>query len=447
MAPEALTASDTNVQRGPVTDPLADTTLGTVMEAKTRGLQTIVDGLAKRIGRNVAIDDPQIHLLAYSPQIGVTDVQRVQSIMQMKVDEAIVKHVYRQGVASSELPLVVRGIPGIGMLDRLCVPVRCQSLLFGFLWVIDGDHTLSEESIASCREAADAAGEVLMRERFPNDERRQLEGRVALGLLDKEISVRARAYDQGLEDELFGAAEACCVVLMRCGEMGTAASQESGTQLEHLLRSIGQRIAPLSALAAVMDPARGVLVVHGNAQTIERLVGSSAASLFEEAKAAHAGVNGLGVAVGSVEHSVAGARLSYTAAVSALLVGDHVDGFGPITAWSELGVYQLLCQFPGIETGDARLPEPVRELLADRNGEQMADTLEAYLDLGGSTQETAARFHLHRTTLYYRLGRIEELTGQSLANGQDRLLLHLGLKLARLQGYRTARRTHAEPSR
>jgi DNA-binding PucR family transcriptional regulator len=34
--------------------------------------------------------------------------------------------------------------------------------------------------------------------------------------------------------------------------------------------------------------------------------------------------------------------------------------------------------------------------------------------------------------MYYRLSRIEQITGMSLASGGDRLALHLGVKLARL---------------
>lgn len=59
-------------------------------------------------------------------------------------------------------------------------------------------------------------------------------------------------------------------------------------------------------------------------------------------------------------------------------------------------------------------------------------TLERYLDSGCDARATAERLHLHRTSLYYRLGRIEELTGRDLSAGPDRLELHLALKLARL---------------
>lgn len=44
----------------------------------------------------------------------------------------------------------------------------------------------------------------------------------------------------------------------------------------------------------------------------------------------------------------------------------------------------------------------------------------------------AEALHVHRSTLYYRLGRIESVTGRSLDDGGARLVLHLALKAMRL---------------
>ena len=59
-------------------------------------------------------------------------------------------------------------------------------------------------------------------------------------------------------------------------------------------------------------------------------------------------------------------------------------------------------------------------------------TAGVWLDCAGSPQRAAAELRIHRQTLYYRLGRIAELTGLDLADGADRLLLHLGVRAARL---------------
>ena len=75
---------------------------------------------------------------------------------------------------------------------------------------------------------------------------------------------------------------------------------------------------------------------------------------------------------------------------------------------------------------------------AANSAAMLLDTLETYLDLGGDAGRTAGRLRLHRTSLYYRLGRIAELLGVDLDDGLTRLELHLALKSRRL-----ARRTLA----
>ncbi|WP_460367220.1 PucR family transcriptional regulator, partial [Actinocorallia lasiicapitis] len=93
----------------------------------------------------------------------------------------------------------------------------------------------------------------------------------------------------------------------------------------------------------------------------------------------------------------------------------------PIARWDELGPYRLLT--------DAVDP-CVLPLLAH---EALRTTAETYLDLAGHAQRTADALTIHRQTLYYRLGRIEELTGLDLAEGRDRLTLHMSLKSAPLR--------------
>ncbi|MEU4803803.1 helix-turn-helix domain-containing protein [Actinosynnema sp. NPDC023587] len=90
-----------------------------------------------------------------------------------------------------------------------------------------------------------------------------------------------------------------------------------------------------------------------------------------------------------------------------------------VARWADLGAYRLLlgASPDGVLTGLSEV------LLA---------TLEGYLDSGCDARATAEALHLHRTSLYYRLGRIEAVTGRALSDGTARLELHLALKLVRL---------------
>ncbi len=100
-----------------------------------------------------------------------------------------------------------------------------------------------------------------------------------------------------------------------------------------------------------------------------------------------------------------------------------------VTRWDDLRAYRLLTALPPTALGD--LPAGVRKLL-DGGHEQLALTLETYLDHAGDVKQTAAELWLHRTSLYYRLRRIEEIAGVDLTRGEDRLLCHVALRLSRL---------------
>ncbi|WP_244943066.1 PucR family transcriptional regulator, partial [Streptomyces inhibens] len=99
---------------------------------------------------------------------------------------------------------------------------------------------------------------------------------------------------------------------------------------------------------------------------------------------------------------------------------------GPIAQWDAIGGYRMLTALP------AAAPDPaIGPLLAPAHAE-LARTAEVFLDCAGQASRTAQALGIHRQTLYYRLGRVEKLTGLDLDDGEHRLLLHMALKAARL---------------
>ncbi|HEY7050094.1 MAG TPA: helix-turn-helix domain-containing protein [Jatrophihabitantaceae bacterium] len=62
------------------------------------------------------------------------------------------------------------------------------------------------------------------------------------------------------------------------------------------------------------------------------------------------------------------------------------------------------------------------------------DTARLWIASAGSTSTAATQLHLHRNTVRYRLRRLEELTGRSLANPLDLAELHVALECARMLG-------------
>ena len=110
---------------------------------------------------------------------------------------------------------------------------------------------------------------------------------------------------------------------------------------------------------------------------------------------------------------------------AAARVAGAVSRFSPVAHWAELGGWRPVTELAG--------PDPVVvPLLADR---VLTETAEAFLDCAGSASRAAEALQIHRQTLYYRLSRIEAVTGLDLADGGARLLLHSSLRAARLAGF------------
>jgi DNA-binding PucR family transcriptional regulator len=110
-------------------------------------------------------------------------------------------------------------------------------------------------------------------------------------------------------------------------------------------------------------------------------------------------------------------------------VAEAVPDLRPIAVWPDLGVYRLLALGPEKDLAGAVLDATVLRLL-EHGDPDLQLTATAYLDAGGNVQQTASTLNVHRQTVYYRVRRIEEVTGLDLSRGDHRLLLHLGLTLA-----------------
>ena len=65
----------------------------------------------------------------------------------------------------------------------------------------------------------------------------------------------------------------------------------------------------------------------------------------------------------------------------------------------------------------------------ERHGGDLLATLRAWLSAGCSTAAAADALVVHRNTVTYRLGRIEQLTGRGLRDSRVRLELELALTI------------------
>ena len=105
-----------------------------------------------------------------------------------------------------------------------------------------------------------------------------------------------------------------------------------------------------------------------------------------------------------------------------------------LVRFEEEPVAVLLVSAPdAAESTARRILGPVLDLPDDDRAITI-DTARVWIASAGSTSTAAARLHLHRNTVRYRLRRLEELTNRSLANPLDLAELHVALECARMLG-------------
>src|SRR5918996_2592253 len=106
-------------------------------------VQALVEELSDQLGRSVLVDDASLRLVAYSPTYGAEDEVRRTAILTRETPRIIRDLHFAQGIATASRPVRTAARPELGLESRMCVPIRCQGTLFGFLWLIDPDDSLT----------------------------------------------------------------------------------------------------------------------------------------------------------------------------------------------------------------------------------------------------------------------------------------------------------------
>ncbi|WP_440099351.1 PucR family transcriptional regulator [Streptosporangium sp. H16] len=347
-------------------------------------VQDLLESLAMAVGRGMSVDDLEGRVVAHSAHHGEVDQVRAQAILSRSVPAEVSAWQEAHGVAATREPVRIPKNPDLGMAARLCVPLLHQDRRVGYLWIIEGHGPLNpQERDRAVRDAAAIAA--LLDDGGSSHTLSQL--------LIGEIGVRRAAGVLG---------EGPLRVMALRGDP------------DGLREAVGAELARVRRPPAftILDRHAVLLLNRGEDATA---LGERLAARIRAGVGVSASHPGLESAVRAHEEALAAAR---AAAAERTL--------RPVAHWPDLGVYRLLAEPLTGRPGAAGSPlDTLREHPA------LLVTLETYLDSGGDAQETARQLHLHRTSLYYRLARIEQLAGRNLKNGTHRLELHLALKLCR----------------
>jgi len=129
-------------------------------------------------------------------------------------------------------------------------------------------------------------------------------------------------------------------------------------------------------------------------------------------------------------------REAYREAKDAVSIANELGDQGQTTFYGDLKLYQLLLALKERNLEHLRrfFGETIAPLVEhdERKQGDLIRTLEGFFAANGNLAKAASDLDVHRNTLVYRLERISELTGLDLEDPDNRLILHLALKVQRV---------------
>lgn len=400
-------------------------------------LQRLVDALASRLSRAVVLEDRRQRMVAYSQHDQPMDTVRRESILQRQTTPEVISYLRRFGITESCRPVRIPGNSDLDLLPRVCIPLRHQDLLLGFLWFIDADGSMRDEEVDLALRMGSDFALALYRENLVEELTQRRESEAVRNLLVNDPEARLYAARELVDAGSFlaDAGVTALVVLPVANGDPSADADLLRLAIEQSLVQTRRRALPRHTLHLLRFD-HGLLLAAGSDREGGTPVAGHGRGLVKAMERSLGGLPGYDqvvVGVGERQSGLEDAWRSYEQARQAAQVAGSLPGIGPVAEWRELGVYRALAQLSVDQIGSGLL-HPGLSALLDDDEQTLARTLETYLDLAGNAQATAKALQLHRATLYYRLQRVEELAGADLKDGNDRLTLHLGLKLARLNG-------------
>lgn len=298
--------------------------------------------------------------------VGAVDAIREKTILYRVVDDPAADVVSQYKLREATEPVRTPAIDELGMWARWCIPIRKDESLYGFLWLLDPEEKIAKSELGPLLDCALSAGQALHELEQQNYSHNNRDE-----LLSKLVSVEDSEALRALCELEDISPNSFVLVNIPPDPTGWVFDQRLSVH--------------------IVDPFSIENRTSGSAQPLEQLH-----LVVRRAEMVHRAIR-------------AGAVLSEI-------------------SWNHLGAWRLVVEAPD-DLFPTKLHRGIAVLLEAENKDLLA-TARVVLDNGGDVSASAKQMFVHRTTLYYRLDRIQDLIGIDIRTDAKRIDLQLAIWLA-----------------
>ncbi len=389
--------------------------------------QELVDEISELLGAPATLENRDFELIAFGAYDSEGDLDpsaldpvRARSILTRRSTPAVRAWFEGFGITRATGPVHIPRTPEAGVhRGRVCLPVRHRGVALGYVWLLEDDPGPSAEQLEAAMRVTARIGALLADEaQHGADLTRELRA-----VLTAERGWQRDMAVAELRTALGPRAEGLHTVV--CVAPWPSADPDEAPSVRTVPGATALCTLPWGATAVSL-----ALLLRLRSADVLTPATTAAGRLLERAR--DGGAAGGPGRPGGRGHRRAPYGPGRSGHGLGRGVGVGAGGAGRTAPRSggPLGVDRSVPAADRAVPGAAHDPA-VSPLLSPAHTE-LARTAEGYLDCAGQAGRTAAELGVHRQTLYYRLSRVERLTGLDLDDGEDRLLLHMALKAHRL---------------
>ncbi|HEX5569466.1 MAG TPA: helix-turn-helix domain-containing protein, partial [Streptomyces sp.] len=394
--------------------------------------QALIDEVTALLGTPATLENRDFGLIAFGAHGDggddgalLMDPVRTRSILQRRSTARVRAWFESFGITRAVAPVRIPPDPSAGVVrGRICVPVRHRGVVLGYIWLLDdGALELSDPRLTDVRATADRIGLLLAAESRADAHR----GGLLRALLTAPAGHRAAAEAE-LAGELGTAAAGPLAVVAVVPWNGTEEESAGPPGFSGAIAVCavpGTGVSPprtaggLAALVRLrspraLDPARTV------AERLLRPPHPNRPGGVDGRYGKDREGGGAAAGIGAPCEGLAGVPDAWRQAVCAARAARAERRFGPVARWDLIGPYRMLAALAETSAQPtAGVPDAAVRALLEPGRRELARTTEVFLDHAGQAGRAAAALGIHRQTLYYRLSRVEQLTGLDLGDGED----------------------------
>lgn len=383
------------------------------------GFPELAQMLADLVGHSISIENDRFEAIA-NHNIAEVDSARRYTIEHGRTNPRLIEALeveclpkIRETLRPAQLPVM----PELGLaMERLLAPIVVRGEIYGYIWIIADARALSPIDMMAIEIGATVAALLMLYQESLQTAEASLKGSLMAQLIEGDGGRQTILSDQSLRYGLdLRLPWRMLLVSVRHGQPRTAAG---------VYRAINQVLSEGAARTVAAQFAGQVAILAQADQDIQALADALIEGLESERGAPMIGISSAMTGA----DKVGDAHLQCN---EALDIAQRIRSRRKAHSFDDLGyIHTLYHAGPASLSVNPQAPL-LRRLLAER-GADLFKTLEAYLDAGGNSVQTAASLQIHRSTLNYRLARVKEICDVDLSSASMRLNLQIALKLMRL---------------